>query len=168
VARSTLGLSKLGSVITPDLGPATARENVLITMTSHNTFYISIDEVELAQERCQYELTQFANFKIYDTSGGCVGWIEVNVGWVNPRNTDVMGFDFVLLSELALCRDSYPGKPVDPQIEQITLKTRSDILINVMLIEKCSETTVRRVAVGWVTEEAWIAAKPTPYLLQLE
>jgi hypothetical protein len=51
---------------------------------------------------------------------------------------------------------------------QTTRETIPDVLINVMLVERCSETTISRVAVGWVTEEAWVAAEPTPCGLQLE
>jgi hypothetical protein len=168
VARSRLGLSDVDLGITASSYPAIARENVLVAMTARNTFHLSLREFDVAPDH--FLSTNYRNqyFKIHDLFERCIGWIRIDPAYFKPLTNDMTGFDFVLLSEFAPGIHTFYHKDLLSQIEEATAGTRSKTLMNVMLIEKCSETTVSRVAVGWVTEEAWTAAKPRPYLLQLE
>jgi hypothetical protein len=145
------------------------RSNVLLASTACARLYIRGGETGLSAFAHSDHPKAILVCIIRDAVGDAVGKIEVPKSWYESFDTGLNGVDFVLLSELWI----EPYKIIDHLSEELLDHSFDDeeedtCLLNVMVTEPCSETTVGRIGIGWVFEEAWIAASPSSYWLQLE
>jgi hypothetical protein len=168
-SRSRLGLAAHDPKAAAGSTIHVERSNVLLASTAYAKLYIRGGETGVGTFAHTDHPNAILVCTIRDAVGDAVGRIEVPKSWYESFDTGLNGVDFVLLSELLI----EPYRAIDHLSEDLLEHSFDDeeediCLLNVMVTEPCSETTVGRVGIGWVFEEAWISASPTSYWLQLE
>jgi hypothetical protein len=137
-------------------------KDVLVTATACSTLYLTsglppVEVVNVNETWC-----------IRDAFGAFAGDLAASSSLLGSATINATGYLFVLLSELEMMSLERLNRYRRQPIAEDLITEWPARLLNVMLVEKRSETTVSRLAIGWVTEAAWKASKPQPYLLQLE
>ena len=105
------------------------------------------------------------NLEISDSDGSWVGSIMMDRRWVTDHVLQTQSFEFMLMSRTeGIELRSYP------QVEYFDTNVftkRPWCLLNVMLIER-KGNVARRLGIGVVHEDAWLARDPTSVLIKLE
>ena len=162
-------IDHLQSMISPKAGSifeTQTRERLqyLVCWTATTFFNLTLDEVPLYDHGRLWR--HGVHLAIHDEKKRWAGSIMMDRRWIAENCSKNSKLEFMLLSRSEAYMDFHGEQPQPAFFDERHFNDRPWCLLNVMMIQR-KEGCAERIAVGFIHEDAWVAANPKSELIAL-